>query len=649
MSLSASQLATSQLADQMGYSSVGDMMNDYSQAQVDSMLGGQQSSQGALTQAISAPVVTQSSSALTARPTLSSAADNNRPVTVPDWFSSTPEYQALGTTTTVPGEYTGLNGDVATYAPDTTTYTQPTAAQTAAGYQDYLKANPGVAAIANTPGLQWIPQMAGSTAADGQVLPSAFQVAAPNGATQYYTNKGADAGIQAAPQAEGGFWGSVDNFWNKVPLADIAMAGGLAVSGGALAGAFLGGAGGAAVSGMDLAADAGAGANSIGAAGSALGGGTTAATGGTGALSSLQSAYTTAKPFIQGAQIANSLANGNPIGALSGAVGLAGYGDVASGINAANSAAHGDYLNAFISGANASGQVPSDIGGVKTSDMNTVYNDARAINSGNPLSIIGAGLGTASKYGGALTQAINSSDPSSSVSDTQATADALSLTDGPNQNPAAYALPDNISSPDYLAQFDPTTIANNAAADSALNAPGALTQAIADPNSNPTDGRLANGTQTSPDMGGGVPNLSTVFVTGTQDNSNPTDGRLADGTQTTPGEAPLSGTLYGQVPAEAGLPPVETPSGAIPNAPVIPNVPVTPKSTVTPTQTIAPLPQQQANHLPAVDLSFLNPGATIDENKLMPMAQALVDQSNGTLTLPQALGMVKQNTPKGTK
>jgi hypothetical protein len=243
-----------------------------------------------------------------------------------------------------------------------------------------------------------------------------------------------------------------------------------------------------------------------------------------------------------------------------------------------------------------------------------------------------------------------------------------------------------------------------------------LTQVI----SNPTDQRLADGTQTTPgaltDVINAAPNavpLDMVTVNGTQypsadqavedalnqysqDQSNvaPLDKVTVTGkaipAETSPADTTPSDTVpstsytndLGQVVVHANTdtpsplsdlvptdvnapptvvpvtteppvtetPPVTTTPPVVPTVPTVPTIPTIPKkpATVAP-KTVAPLPQQKANHLPGVDTSFLTRGTIIDENSMMPMAQALVDQSNGSLTLPEALAMVKQNQPKGKK
>jgi hypothetical protein len=380
--------------------------------------------------------------------------------------------------------------------------------------------------------------------------------------------------------------------------------------------------------------------------------------------------------------VANAIANKNPVGALTSAIGP---GDLSTGVNAANSAYKGDYLNAAIGGANASGQLPSDIMGMNSQDLANLAKGVTAISNNNPMGALSAGInGMNSNRVGLPTDTPNNLP----VSDTQAAADALALIDGPNQNPAAYALPADIQSPDYLATFDPATVAANNAADAALNG-GALTQAVSTPNSSaatlpPVEvtGKVQNPNTADPFAGlptdspavpaapGAVP-LDKVTVTGTK--TKPDAGALTQAiTDLIPTDNPYSpaapsdatlppvvvtgkkpppttpdlGSLYGQLPAETGLPPVTPATSSVTAPPVkIPSVPVSKPATAT-AKTPAATSSASTAMLPgkgpmAVDMSFLNPQKVQDINALMPQAQALVDKSNGSLTLPEALKMIQ--------
>ena len=386
----------------------------------------------------------------------------------------------------------------------------------------------------------------------------------------------------------------------------------------------------------------------------------------------------------------------NGAGALSAASGIT-LKNVADAAKIAQSVKNGDYANALIGGVNMSGQLPATIDGVSTSDMTKLANAALAISSGNPASIVNSMINSGKTWDAANNVWNDATAPAPAVGSLQD-----QLVEGPVNDPNAYALPADgtIPAPTNSAEEQ----AANAAADALLNG-GALTQAI----SNPTDQRLGNGTQTTPGALADVINtpaepnaipLDKVTTTGTQyppadqavqdalnqystatPNAIPLDNVTVTGTQYLPADQavqdalnpyspaapnavpldkvtvtgtqpPADSTLYGQVPAEQGLPPVETPPTVVPAAPTVPTVPTIPtlpkKSVVVVPKTVAPLPQQNANHLPGVDMSFLTHGAIIDEQNLLPMAQKLVEQSGWSMSLPQAMQMVKQNQPKGT-
>ena len=686
------------------------MFLDTSTGQMSSNQYGSTPSTGALTTSISAPVVqataatptpapvTPPAGALTqaiAAPTPSPIGTGGLPAQqaqaapTPSWFTGTP----IDTSYTIGGGDSG--GDTVSQS------RAPTAAELAQQYATWTAGGGNAAfdpsGMTQTLSVDLNGSGQSSSGTGGQ--PAGWQKDLPDGSTQFYDTNGnlirtatlaqkqntggmgplAELGVQAFATMAGGPLGS--GLLNTAEGLGAGQNLGQALTTGAKSAALSYLAGQAApttptgaVSGMDLAADAGAsGGNSLGAAASSLDAGPTT-------LQTAQGALSAAQPYVQTATKVN---------------------------NIANALKNGDYANALIGGVNMSGQLPATIDGVSTSDMTKLANAALAISSGNPAALVNSMINSGKTWDaannvwndatGVSTTPMTDAYLASPTTDTQAALDALSLVDGPNPNPEAYALPTDLTPTNSAADQ-----AANAAQDALLNG-GALTQVV----SNPTDQRLADGTQTTPGALTDVINapaepnavpLDNVTVTGTQyppadqavqdalnqysteaPNAVPLDNVTVTGTQYPPAdqavmdalnqystEAPnavpldkvtVTGTqppLSDLVPTEVNAPPTvvpviaETPPATVPTVPTIPSVPVVPKKTAPATpKTIAPLPQQVANHLPGVDMSFLNPGATIDENKLMPMAQALVDQSNGTLTLPEALGMVKQNQPKG--
>ena len=714
---------------------------------------------GALTQAIAAPVSTPiGTGGLPAQQ--AQAAPTAPAVTVPDWFKNTPQYSALFTTVGGTPDYIGPQGDSMQGTPGVTT--GPTATQLADAYTKFAADSAGAYnqyadplmqaatpdyigpqgdSMQGTPGsisYSMLPEnlkhMPGSTGSNmwglsfdpttntfTQKIPgNAGTGQAGNDSYQQYDASGHPIGNPTYTMNSGSGWVDFRN-WAEQTVPLILSAGALGSAGiAAEAGAGVG-------AGTAAAADAAATANALSTANSIAQGASAvnaasngnylgAIAAGAGAMGGLSGVPSGGGEALSGMDLAADAGSGaNSIDAASNALSN-GTGALSTGINLknvadaakiANSIKNGDYANALIGGVNMSGQLPATIDGVSTTDMTKLANAALAISSGNPAALVNSMINSGKTWDaannvwndavGVSTTPMTDAYLASPTTDTQAALDALSLVDGPNPNPEAYALPTDLTPTNSAADQ-----AANAAQDALLNG-GALTQVV----SNPTDQRLADGTQTTPGALTDVINapaepnavpLDNVTVTGTQyppadqavqdalnqysteaPNAVPLDNVTVTGTQYPPAdqavmdalnqystEAPnavpldkvtVTGTqppLSDLVPTEVNAPPTvvpviaETPPATVPTVPTIPSVPVVPKKTAPATpKTIAPLPQQVANHLPGVDMSFLNPGATIDENKLMPMAQALVDQSNGTLTLPEALGMVKQNQPKG--
>lgn len=98
--------------------------------------------------------------------------------------------------------------------------------------------------------------------------------------------------------------------------------------------------------------------------------------------------FTPLGPAVAAINAVNAARTGDFLPAVASVAGLGGYTDIANAAKAASALKNEDYLGAIMPGLSAAGV--SDVGGFSTKDIGSAVNVARAIESENPLALLGA-------------------------------------------------------------------------------------------------------------------------------------------------------------------------------------------------------------------------------------------------------------------
>lgn len=98
--------------------------------------------------------------------------------------------------------------------------------------------------------------------------------------------------------------------------------------------------------------------------------------------------FTPLGPAVAAINAVNAARTGDFLPAVASVAGLGGYTDIANAAKAASALKNEDYLGAIMPGLSAAGI--SDVGGFSTKDIGSAVNVARAIESENPLALLGA-------------------------------------------------------------------------------------------------------------------------------------------------------------------------------------------------------------------------------------------------------------------